>query len=224
MAIAFVRTIILYLLVVAGIRLLGKHQVGELEPIEFVLALLIADLASVPMQNNGIPLVAGVVPIVTLLCLSMVLSVLTMKCPRLRGLLSGRPSLLIANGKIDQREMRRNRFTVDELLEELRLQGCESPAMVRYAVLETNGQVSVLPYAVHRPPNAADLDLTPADPGLPVVLVSDGRLQRSALKERGLDEVWLSRQLKSHKLSSYKEVFLMTVDDENKVLVIPKEI
>ena len=117
------RTVILYFLIIAGIRLMGKRQVGELEPSELVLSLIIADLAAVPMQDYGIPLISGIVPILTLLCLTMVVSVLTVKNARIRSILCGRPSVVIANGKLDQREMTRNRLTVDELMEELRCQG-----------------------------------------------------------------------------------------------------
>ena len=123
----FVRTIILYLLIIAGVRLMGKRQVGELEPSELVLSLIIADLASVPMQDFGIPLLTGVIPILTLLSLTMILSVLTMKSVRFRALLCGRPSIVIRDGLMDQQEMRRNRLTVDELLEELRAKGCTDP-------------------------------------------------------------------------------------------------
>ena len=113
MAIAFIRTVILYLLIIAGIRLIGKRQVGELEPSELVLDLIIADLAAVPMQDFGIPLLSGIVPILTLLCITMILSVLTMKSVRFRAVICGRPSIIVENGKIRQSEMRRNRFTVD---------------------------------------------------------------------------------------------------------------
>ena len=131
MVIAVVRSIVLYLIIVIGIRLLGKHQVSELEPAEFVLALIIADVASVPMQDYGIPLLMGVIPIITLLCLSMILSVLTLKSLKIRALLAGVPSILIQNGKVDQKELRRTRMTLDEVLEELRLQGYTDLAAVR---------------------------------------------------------------------------------------------
>ena len=132
----FVRTIILYLLIIAGIRLMGKRQVGELEPSELVLSLIIADLASVPMQDYGIPLLTGVIPILTLLSLTMILSVLTMKSIRFRALMCGRPSVVVRNGLVDQKEMRRNRLTVDELLEELRAKGYTDLATVQYALLQ----------------------------------------------------------------------------------------
>ena len=153
MVIAFLRTIILYIFIIAGIRLMGKRQVGELEPSELVLALLIADLAAVPMQDFGIPLLTGLIPILTLLCITMALSVLTMKSIKFRAVLCGRPSIIVENGKLRQGEMKRNRFTVDELMEELRMKGVTDLSTVKYAILETNGQLSVLPFAAQKPPH-----------------------------------------------------------------------
>ena len=135
MVIGVVRTVILYLLIILGIRLMGKRQVGELEPSELVLDLIIADLAAVPMQDFGIPLLSGVLPILALLCVTMILSVLTMRSVRFRAVLCGRPSVIVRNGKVDQQEMRRNRFTVDELHEELRAQGITDLNTVKYAIL-----------------------------------------------------------------------------------------
>lgn len=223
MVIAVVRSVILYLIIVFGIRLLGKHQVSELEPAEFVLALIIADVASVPMQDYGIPLLMGVIPIIALLCLSMILSVLTLKSLKLRALLAGVPSILIRNGKLDQKELRRTRMTLDEVLEELRLQGYTDLSAVRYAVLETNGQLSVLPYAQKKPPAAQDMDIPVSDPGLPLVLVSDGRLISSNLKRRGLNEVWLANQLKQYGSPGIRDIFLLTVDEENNTYFVAKE-
>lgn len=224
MVIAVVRSLILYLVIVLGIRLLGKHQVSELEPAEFVLALIIADIASVPMQDYGIPLLMGVIPIVTLLCLSMTLSVLTMKSLKLRALLTGVPSILIRDGTVNQKEMRRTRMTLDEVLEELRLQGYTDLSSVRYAILETNGQLSVLPYARTKPPSADDLEVTVTDGGLPLVLINDGRLISANLKRRGLDQAWLDKQLKKHGVSHVRDVFLLTVDETNKTHFIEREV
>ena len=223
MVIAFLRTIILYLFIIVGIRLMGKRQVGELEPSELVLALLIADLAAVPMQDFGIPLLTGLIPILTLLCLTMALSVLTMKSVRFRALLCGRPSIIVENGKLRQGEMRRNRFTLDELMEELRMKGVTDLSTVKYAILETNGQLSVLPYAAQQPPTARDLGLHLPEPGLPVVLINDGRVMSRALRRRGLDEVWLDKQLKEHHVRRIRDVFLLTVDETNQVCLIEKE-
>ena len=219
----FIRAIILYLLIIAGIRLMGKRQVGELEPSELVLSLIIADLAAVPMQDFGIPLLAGIIPILTLLALTMMLSVLTMKCVAFRTLLCGRPSVIIRRGTIDQGEMRRNRLTVDELLEELRAQGYASPAGVAYAILETNGQLSVLPWQREQPPVRGELGVEAGAPGLPLVLISDGRLLPQNLPACGCSGAWLQRQLRRRGLQGPEQVFLMTVDETGEVYLAAKE-
>ena len=218
MFIVLIRTIVLYLLIIVGIRLLGKRQVGELEPSELVLALIIADLASVPMQDNGIPLSAGVIPIVTLLAVATILSLLTVRFLRFRALLCGKPSIVVENGVVQESELRKNRVTIDELLEELRGQGYADFKSVKFAVLETNGKLSVLPYASQRPVTAAQMGLTPQETGLPVILISDGRLLSHNLKGRGYEHVWLEKQL-----SLPGQVFLLTVDDAGNTYCIPKE-
>ena len=223
MVIAFLRTIILYAFIIAGIRLMGKRQVGELEPSELVLALLIADLAAVPMQDFGIPLLTGLIPILTLLCLTMALSVLTMKSVRFRAVLCGRPSVIVENGKLRQREMQKNRFTLDELMEELRMKGITDLSTVKYAILETNGQISVLPYAAQQPVTAQQMGLNPQEPGLPMVLINDGRVIDRALHSRGLNEEWLEKQLRQHHVKRTEDVFLLTVDEENTVYLARKE-
>lgn len=223
MFVVLIRTIILYLLIIVGIRLLGKRQIGELEPSELVLALIIADLASVPMQDNGIPLLSGVIPIVTLLAVASILSVLTVRSIRFRALLCGRPSIVVENGVVQERELRRNRFTIDELLEELRGQGYADFQSVKFAVLETNGRLSVLPYAAEKPVTAAQMGLTPEETGLPVILISDGRLLSHNLKGRGYEEVWLQKQLASHGVERPEQVFLMTVDEGGNTYCVPKE-
>lgn len=217
------RTIILYILIIAGVRLMGKRQVGELEPSELVLSLIIADLASVPMQDYGIPLLAGVVPILTLLSLTMILSVLTMKSVRFRALMCGRPSMVIREGMVDQREMAKNRLTVDELLEELRIQGYTDLSAVKYAILETNGQLSVLPYANQKPPTARDLKVSVEEGGLPRVVVSDGRLLERNLKALGHDRPWLDRQLSQRGCKDVSKVFLLLVDEADAVYFAEKE-
>ena len=223
MFVVLIRTIILYLLIIVGIRLLGKRQIGELEPSELVLALIIADLASVPMQDNGIPLLSGVIPIVTLLAVASILSVLTVRSIRFRTLLCGRPSIVVENGVVQERELRRNRFTIDELLEELRGQGYADFQAVKFAVLETNGRLSVLPYAAEKPVTAAQMGLTPEETGLPVILISDGRLLSRNLKGRGYEEIWLQKQLASHGVERPEQVFLLTVDEGGNTYCVPKE-
>ena len=209
MIIAFLRTIILYLLIIAGIRLMGKRQVGELEPSELVLDLIIADLAAVPMQDFGIPLLSGIIPILTLLSVTMVLSVLTMKSVKFRAIVCGRPSIIVENGRLNQQEMRRNRFTVDELNEELRVQGITDLSTVKYAILETNGR---------------QMNLFPDDVGLPLVIINDGRLLEHNLKLRGFNEGWLNKRLEEHGVRAVRDVFLLSVDEQNRVYFVPKEV
>ena len=218
-----IRTVILYLVIIVGIRLMGKRQVGELEPSELVLSLIIADLAAVPMQDYGIPLTTGLVPILTLLCLTMILSVLTMRSIRFRALMCGKPSIVIRDGQIEQGEMARNRLTVDELLEELRSKGYTDLAQIRYAVLETNGQLSVLPFASQKPPTAQDLQIRVADSGLPLV-ISDGRLLEHNLTALGRNRAWLKEQMEQRGCDGLEEVFLLLADQAGNVYVAPKEV
>jgi len=221
--IAFVRTVILYVFIIAGIRLMGKRQVGELEPSELVLALIIADLAAVPMQDFGIPLLAGVIPILTLLALTMLISMLTMKSVKFRALICGRPSIIVENGVLHQREMSKNRFTVDELMEELRMKGISDISTVKYAILETNGQLSVLPFNQEKPPTAQDMKMNLKESGLPIVIINDGRVLDHNLATRGYDRVWLEQQLKAHGVKQAEDVYLLTADEKGKVYFAPKE-
>ena len=224
MTTAFFRTIILYFLLMVGLRLMGKRQIGELEPSELVLTLIISDLAAVPMQDFGIPLVNGMFPIVTLLCLSMLLSFFSLKSIRFRKLICGCPAVIIRDGKILQHNMARNRITVDELLEELRSQGYSDLSAVKYAILETSGQVSVLPYTKDSPvtPKVSSMEVAD-DVTLPVLLINDGRIMSENLASSGYDLVWLDKQLKERRLTSHRQVFLLTVDESGSVTCVAKE-
>lgn len=224
MAIAFTRTIILYLLIIAGIRLMGKRQVGELEPSELVLSLIIADLASVPMQDFGIPLLAGIVPIITLLCITMILSLLTMKSLKFRAFICGKPSIIIENGKLRQQEMSKNRFTLDELMEELRMNGITDLSTIKYAILETNGKLSILPYTNQLPVTAQQMNFYPDEGGLPIIVVNDGRVMEKNLAYRGLNLDWLEKTLKKHNVHSPNEVYLLSVDEKGRVYFAAKDV
>ncbi|WP_300412498.1 DUF421 domain-containing protein [uncultured Oscillibacter sp.] len=221
---AFARTVILYFLIMIGLRLMGKRQIGELEPGELVLTMMISDLATVPMQDFGIPLMAGVIPILTLLALSMLLSQLSLTSLRFRRLACGAPSVLIREGVLQQEAMRRNRYTLDELLEELRGQGITGVEDVKYAVLENSGHLSVLPWARTQPPAAERMGLEVEDDvTLPVVLVNDGRLLRRNLEAQGLDEAWLREALRKEGLDSHRQAFLLTLDETGRVNCVRKE-
>lgn len=221
---AFFRTLILYFILMLGLRLMGKRQIGELEPSELVLTLIISDLAAVPMQDFGIPLVNGLFPIITLLCVSMLLSFFSLKSIRFRALICGRPTIIIRDGKVLQQNMARNRFTVDELLEQMRSQGYSDLSAVKYAVLETSGQVSILPYTKDSPvtPKVMGLDVRD-DVTLPVLLINDGHVMSENLSASGYDGVWLDRQLKDRRLTSPRQVFFMTVDQQGGITCVAKE-
>lgn len=224
MTTAFMRTIILYFLIMVGLRLMGKRQIGELEPSELVLTMMISDLATVPMQDFGIPLLAGVIPILALLALSMLMSQLSLRNLRFRELICGTPAILIRDGVIQQTTMRENRYTLDELLEELRGQGISCVEDVKYAVLENSGQLSVLPWTRQQPPTAAQLHMEIEDGiTLPRVLVNDGRVLRKNLAACGKDRGWLQERLREQHLSSPEEVFLLTLDEHGQVFCVKKE-
>ncbi len=218
---AVIRTIILYLILIVGIRLMGKRQIGQLEPSELVLSLLIADLAAVPMQDFGIPLLMGIIPILTLLCLSTIFSVLTVKSIRFRTLLCSRPSVVIQDGEILVGEMVKNRFTVDELMEELRVAGVTDLSSVKYAVLETTGRISVVPR--DRPATIRDLGREEVDGGMPLILISDGRVLTENLHIRGLSRQWLQEELTKRGVQDASQVFLMTVNEVGGVYFSRKE-
>lgn len=223
MFVVLIRTMILYLLLIVGIRLLGKRQLGELEPAELTLALLVADLACVPMQDNGTPLLSGLIPIVVLLSLSTILSMLSARSIRFRDLLCGRPSVVIRDGQVLESELRRNRLTVDELMEELRIQGYTSLPDIQFAVLETNGQLSVLLRADQKPPTCTQMGVEVQEAGMPVILISDGRVLRRNLERCGYPPEWLGQQLATHGISSPAQAFLLTVDRLGSTYCVVKE-
>lgn len=221
---ALIRTLILYFLLIVGLRLTGKRQIGELEPIELVLAMLLSDLSSVPMQDFAIPLLNGVIPILTLLSLSTLLSYGSLRSVRLRRLICGEPALIIHNGHVLQTSMRRNRLTLDELLEELRGQGITDLKTVKHAVLETSGKLSVLLYSDEQPATPKQLRISVKDDMfLPTVIINDGRLMKDNMARRGFDDKWLQKQLKNHQVHSPSDIFYLSVDDDGTVLCLPKE-
>ena len=214
---AFFRTAILYLLLIAGLRLTGKRQIGELEPIELVLTMLLSDLASVPMQDFGIPLINGVIPIITLLAMSMLLSCLSLRSVRFRTLICGKPALIIRDGQLQQ--------ALDELFEELRSQGVTDIRDVKYAILETGGQLSVLLRTAAQPATPRQMNLTCEDDVfLPTVIINDGRLLRDNLRRAGRDETWLQKQLREKGVHAPTQVFLLSVDGRGETICIVKDV
>lgn len=222
MFISFIRTIILYLIIIVTLRVLGKRQVGELEPSELVVAILISDLAAVPMQDIGIPLLSGVIPIITLLAMELIISEVSLHSLRFRAFLCGKPTFIIQNGKIDQQAMARNRLTLDELEECLRQNNILDLEQVKYAVLETNGQLSTFPYPQYAPLTAKDAGKKPQELEYPVTIISCGRLMKDNLLSLGKDEAWVRQQLFRAGLAQ-NEVFLMTATQSGQVHLVKKE-
>ena len=175
------------------------------------------------MQDNGIPLLSGLIPIVVLLALSSIISVLCTRSIAFRALLCGKPSIIVENGLVIEAELKKNRLTLDELMEELRIQGYADFKSIKFALLETNGQLSVLPYAADKPATAAQVGAAVQETGLPVVLVSDGRLLEHNLRGMGYEEIWLEKQLAAHGLHSHRQAFLLTVDEGGSTYCIPKK-
>ncbi len=217
------RSAAIYLVLLIGLRLMGKRQLGELELNELVIAMLLSDMASIPLQDLHMPLHYGIAAVLTLLSLSLLFSLLSLKSLRFRTLFCGNPTLIIREGELMQRAMRRNRFTVDELLGELRVQGVTDLRTVRYAILETNGQLSLLLDGSAQPLTAKDMELTPKSPELPTVLISDGRLMEKELQKAGLDRAWLEKLLKKQGITHHREVFFLSVDSKKQPLLIKKQ-
>ena len=218
MAISLIRTLIVYILLILSLRIMGKRQLGELAPSELVVAVLISDLASLPLQDTGIPLLYGLVPVITLLCAEVLISFATLKCIRLRTFIAGKPSIIISEGKIDQAEMNRNRLTLDELSVEMRKQNVLDISSIRHAVLESDGSLSIILYAPEAPltPSQAKIDVE--EPEYPVIIISDGRILSANLRKLGFDLNWLKKQLKDR-----KEVYLMSSDRSGKIYFAAKE-
>lgn len=207
---SYIRTLILYLALVMSIRLMGKRQIGQMEASEFVVTMLVANLASIPMQDSAIPLYSGLVPILTVLGAELVLSGLILRSIRIRRLFCGKPVILIDNGHILQDNLRKTRITLDELTGHLREKDVLDITTVQYAILETDGNLSVFPY----PQKGSQ--------HLPVTIVEDGWLSRKDLYKAGKDEVWLS-QILTEKGADLHSTLLLTVDAAEKVVWLKKE-
>lgn len=196
MTVSFIRAVILYIAVMAVVRIMGKRQIGELQPSELVITIILGDLASVPMQNTGIPLLNGIVPIVTLVALEVGISVLSMKSKRVRRILSGKPSVIIRDGEIDYKELKYLRFSADDLMEELRGKDIINIDDVQLAIVDTNGEVCIVPKAGKRPLTPDDIGLAPPEEELWYTLVSDGKIISANLKKIGKSEKWLQGEVK----------------------------
>lgn len=222
MILSYFRTIFLYGVLILTIRLMGKRQIGQMEPAEFVVTMLVANLASIPMQDGGIPLFSGLVPILTVLGTELVLSALSLRSMKIRRLLCGKPVILIENGKILQDNLRKTRVTLDELTGHLRQKDVLDIRAVQFAILETNGNLSVFPYPADRPATAKDAGIQAKRQYLPVTVISDGCLLTENLKKAGKDLGWVKRVLEERH-SDVASTWLMTVDGGDTIVWYEKE-
>ena len=222
MLLSYIRTIILYLILIAVVRLMGKRQIGQMEPSEFVVTMLVANLAAIPMQDGGIPLYSGFVPIVTVLGVELVLSALSMKNIRLRKWLCGKPVILIENGNILQKNLRKTRITIDELTGHLREKDVLDLESVQYAILETNGNLSVFPYPKEMPASAKAAGIRVGKQSMPITIISDGKLMTENLQAAKKDTGWVRRVLEE-KQAALQETWLLTVDGSDRIVFLRKE-
>lgn len=216
------RTIIIYVLLVLAMRLMGKRQIGELEVSELVGTLILSEIASMPIENQEIPISFALIPIITITTIEIAMSIVLIKFPKLKSLISARPSTLISNGVIDQHELLRARISPEELVGELRQQGIASLNEVNYAVLEQNGKISVIPKAAAKPATPSDLGLSISDNGIIHILVSNGYVNDYNMKKHKKDMAWLKQRAAEHHCST-DQIFLLLIDDNDNICLIPKE-
>lgn len=219
---SYIRTVILYLILIAVIRLMGKRQIGQMEPTEFVVTMLVSNLAAIPMQDGGIPLLSGLVPILTVLGLGLCLSHLSMRVVPLRRFLCGKPVILIENGKILQENLRRTSVTMDELTGHLREKDVLQIEQVQFAILETDGNFSVFPFPAHQPASAKDAGIAVGRQFLPVTIIEDGHLFRENLSLVRKDEPWVIRVLRAHN-ATVQTTWLLTVDSADHITFVARE-
>lgn len=218
MLIVFFRTLILFSLVLVVMRLMGKRQIGELQPFEFVVTLMIADLVAVPMQDKEIALINGIIPVLTLLFAQLAISYICLRSTRIRSIVCGTPTILVRKGELVEKSMKKNLYNMNDLMEQLRAKGYPNLEDVEYAILETNGDLSVIPKSQKRPVNPGDLKINADYEGLPLLLIVDGSIIDSNLKEANLTQEWLYNALTAQGLTP-ETTLVATVDSKGKLFL-----
>jgi uncharacterized membrane protein YcaP (DUF421 family) len=217
---AFFRTLLFYFLLLFSVRLMGKRELSSLSPADLVVAILLAELASIPIENHDIPVLAGVVSIMTIVLLELLLAFLGLKSVFLRKLVEGEPITVIKDGIIDREGLKKARYNLDELIGQLREKGWHDPSDIQEAVLENNGEISIFPKANRRALRADDLGINPAKESMPVILIKDGRPDTRGLERCGKDITWLDQELKSRGIR-LEEVFFCYLNSECELIVQP---
>jgi len=222
MLIILIRTVILYFIVLFVIRVMGKAELSKMDPFEMVVLFMIAELAAIPIESLDIPLLNGAAAILTLLFLEVSLSYLSIKSPKINKLLNGKPSIIIDRGNINEKELKNQRISIDDLMQQLRLKNYPSMADVDYAILEANGDLSIIPKPEKAPLTRNDMGFETSSTIMPMVLISDGELYQNSLKLLGKEESYLKKELLKAKLTDYSQVFLCFYDENRQLHVYPK--
>ena len=223
MVILFFRTIIVYSLVIFSLRIMGKRQVGELQPSELVVAIMISDLATMPMSDVSTPLLYGIVPIFTLVICEVLLSFVSLKSEKIRVFLSGKPQILVKNGVIQRKELMHARVNTDDLLEELRKAGFFSLSDIDTVILETGGCISVIPTSDASVPTVGNMKLNVNQSIIPYIYIADGQLRKNELKRANKSIKWLESYLAGKGVSSVKDVFMFSQDGDGKIFFQKKD-
>ena len=213
MILVFGRTIIIYVLVLIVMRFMGKREIGQMQPFELVISIMIADLSSTPMAETGIPILYGIIPILGLLFMHIIISVLNIKSVKMRGIICGKPRILIDKGKIDETALIKENFTINELQERLRVNNVNNITDVEYAILETSGQISVILKSEKRTVTPEDLNLKVEPTNISYDLIVDGKIMYDNLMKLGKDKKWLEDEaLKLNFIPSQALIFVLNGD------------
>lgn len=221
MSIVLIRAIILYIVLAFSLRLMGKRQLGELQPSDLVVTILMSNIAAIPVENSAVPMIMGIVPILTLVCIDVIMSGLMLKSTKVRKLMIGSPRIIMSNGEILQKEMRRIRYTVDDLTVAMREQQIFDISSVQFAIVETNGKINFLLKKDYQPAEKQDVNSGGSTQDPPSVIIRDGVTDKEQLKLLGLGEGWLKSILRENNISE-KNVFLLTSESGGKYTIIKK--
>ena len=222
-ATAFWRTIFFYLFLLIVMRVMGKREIGGLAPVDLVVTIIMAELAAIPIQDPQVPILVGAVPIATIMLLQLGLSTLSLRNRRWRSLLNGRPSVIIQGGKLIPSEMKKVRYTIDDVLEQLRRKGHAGISDVEVAVLETDGNLSVIAKSQYRPVRPKDLNIPTEYEGMALPIITDGEIEYQHLKSCGLDMTWLQRELQQRGIEDHRDVLCAILDTDGSLFVQRRE-
>lgn len=222
--IAFLRTLLMYFIVLVVLRLMGKREIGKLSLFDLVVSIMMAEIAVMVIEDTKIPLSKGIVPIITLMLTQIILSYITLKSKKVRDLVEGEPAVLIANGKIRDVEMAKQRYTIDDLVTQLREKNINRIADVEFAILETSGKLSVFPKPAQLPVTKEDLKIEDRDyGGIPMPLIEDGRILSTGLQKINKDEKWLIKKIKEHGIKDVKQIFFASIDHKGTFFIDLKD-